>query len=150
MLAPANSPPLAFAALPTKAKGDIQPARAAVAPPEPTPVERGRYLVQIASCNDCHTYGMRQMFDGIKQMAEAAGRDPSALQMVVRADLELAEHPLGPDRMIFTGTLDQIQSDIEGCRTMGTHEIILDPTFSAGAQRLDRWLESMERLRHLA
>jgi hypothetical protein len=90
------------------------------------------------------------MFDGIKQMAEAAGRDPSALQMVVRADLELAEHPLGPDRMIFTGTLDQIQSDIEGCRTMGTHEIILDPTFSAGAQRLDRWLESMERLRHLA
>jgi hypothetical protein len=26
------------------------PSRAAVAPPEPTPVERGRYLVQIAAC----------------------------------------------------------------------------------------------------
>ena len=43
------------------------------------------------------------MFDGVKHMAEAAGRDPSALQMVVRANLELAEHPLGSDRMIFTG-----------------------------------------------
>jgi probable F420-dependent oxidoreductase len=94
--------------------------------------------------------GMRQMFDGVKPMAEAAGRDPAALQMVVRANIELAEHPLGPDRMIFTGTLDQIQSDIEGCRTIGAHEIILDPTFSSGAQRLDRWLEIMERLRHLA
>jgi hypothetical protein len=65
--------------------------------------------------------------------------------MVVRANLEIAAQPLGPDRMIFTGSLDQIQRDIEGCRTMGVHEIILDPTFSAGAQRLDRWLEHMEQ-----
>ena len=34
--------------------------RAAVAQPEPTPVERGRYLVQIAGCNDCHTAGYVQ------------------------------------------------------------------------------------------
>ena len=52
--------------------------------------------------------------------------------------------------MIFTGTLDQIRRDIEGCRTMDAHEIILDPTFSAGGQRLDRWLESMEQLRNIA
>jgi hypothetical protein len=93
---------------------------------------------------------MRQMFEGVKRTAEAAGRDPAALQLVVRANLELAEHPLGPDRMIFTGTLDQTQRDIEDSRTMGAHEIILDPTFSSGAQRLDRWLEIMERLWHLA
>jgi hypothetical protein len=83
-------------------------------------------------------------------MAEAAGREPAALQMVVRANLEIAEHTLGPERMIFTGTLDQIQSDIQGCRTIGAHEIILDPTFSAGAQRVDRWLEIMAQLRRLA
>ena len=46
---------------------------------------------------------MRQMFNGVKPMAEAEDRNPSALQMVVRANLELAEHPLGSDRMIFTG-----------------------------------------------
>ena len=94
--------------------------------------------------------GMQQMFDSVKRMAAAAGRDPSALQMVVRANLEIAEHPLGPGRLIFTGTLDQIQGDIKGCRRIGVHEIILDPTFSAGAQRLDRWLESMEQLRNIA
>jgi hypothetical protein len=36
------------------------PSRSAVAPPEPAPVERGRYLVQIAGCNDCHTAGYVQ------------------------------------------------------------------------------------------
>jgi hypothetical protein len=36
------------------------PSRAAVAPPEPTPVERGRYLVQIAGGHDCHTAGYVQ------------------------------------------------------------------------------------------
>jgi probable F420-dependent oxidoreductase len=94
--------------------------------------------------------GMRQQFEGIQHMAAAEGRDPAALQMVVRANLEIAAQPLGPDRMIFTGTLDQIQRDIQGCRTIGAHEIILDPTFSVGAQRLDRWLELMEQCRHLA
>ena len=32
-------------------------AQAGKAGREPTPVERGRYLVQIAGCNDCHTAG---------------------------------------------------------------------------------------------
>ena len=36
------------------------PSRSAVAQSEPTPVERGRYLVQIAGCNDCHTAGYVQ------------------------------------------------------------------------------------------
>jgi hypothetical protein len=94
--------------------------------------------------------GMRQRFEGIKQMAAAAGRDPAALQIVMRANLEITEHPLGPDRMSFTGTLDQIQCDLEGCRTVGTHEIILDPTFSAGAQHLEHWLERMEQWRNIA
>jgi hypothetical protein len=52
--------------------------------------------------------------------------------------------------MLFTGTLDQIQRDIAGCRTMGAHEIILDPTFSPGAQHLERWLERMEQWRNIA
>jgi mono/diheme cytochrome c family protein len=37
------------------------PALSAVAvPPQLNPVERGRYLVQIAGCNDCHTSGYAQ------------------------------------------------------------------------------------------
>jgi len=89
--------------------------------------------------------GMKQMFDGARDMAKAEGRDPSKLQLVVRANLDLKEKPLGADRMIFAGSADQIREDIEGCRRIGAHEIILDPTFMPGAQKLDRWLSLMEQ-----
>src|SRR6202011_5992353 len=54
---------------------------------------------------------MAEMFGSITQMAKEAGRDPSALVMVVHAVLEITEKPLGRDRMIFSGSLDQISED---------------------------------------
>ena len=41
---------------------------------------------------------MAEMFGTIKQMAKEAGRDPSALAMVVHAVLDITEKPLGKDR----------------------------------------------------
>jgi probable F420-dependent oxidoreductase len=93
--------------------------------------------------------GMAQMFGAVKQMAKEAGRDPSSLAMVVRANLEITDKPLGKERMIFAGTLDQIKEDIAGTGRIGAHELFFDPTFSAGAQTLDQWLALMERLRKL-
>src|SRR5215831_18172357 len=78
--------------------------------------------------------GMAQMFASIKQMAQQAGRDPSSLRMVVRANLEITDKPLGKERMIFTGTLEQIQEDLVGCKQIGAHELFFDPTFYQGAQ----------------
>jgi len=65
--------------------------------------------------------------------------------MVVRANLEISEKPAGDKRMIFSGTIDQIKEDIAGCNDIGAHELFFDPTFSPGAQSLDRWLALMER-----
>ena len=93
--------------------------------------------------------GMQQMFDGLKQMARAAGRDPSGLKLIVRANLEITERPLGDQRFIFTGTLEQIREDVEGCRAIGADEIHFDPTFMPGAQQIDRWLAVMEQVRPL-
>jgi probable F420-dependent oxidoreductase len=92
---------------------------------------------------------MAQMFDGIKQMAKQAGRDPSALQMIVRANFEITEKPRGKDRFIFTGTLDQIKEDVAACRKIGAHDVFFDPTFAQGGQSLDRWMEMLETLRKL-
>src|SRR5438552_5607335 len=89
--------------------------------------------------------GMAQMFGGLKQMAKEAGRDPSSLAMVVRANLEITDKPLGKERMIFTGTLEQIKEDVAGCVRIGAHELFFDPTFYA--QSLDQWLGLMEQLR---
>jgi len=93
--------------------------------------------------------GMQKMFEGLKQMAKEAGRDPSKLQLVVRANVEISSKPRPKDASIFTGTLEQVKEDIEGCKRIGTHELHFDPTFMPGAQKLDRWLGLMEEWRKL-
>jgi probable F420-dependent oxidoreductase len=92
---------------------------------------------------------MEQMFGSIKQMAKEAGRDPSALAMVVHAILELTDKPLGNDRMIFSGSFEQITDDVRGCAKIGVSEIFFDPGFSHGGQSLDRWLSLLEQLKEL-
>ena len=93
--------------------------------------------------------GMAQMFESIKQLAKEAGRDPSRIELVIRAHPEIADKPLGKERSLFSGTLDQIKEDIAGCRNIGAHEIHFDPTFMQGGQVLDRWLAVMEQMRKL-
>jgi hypothetical protein len=82
-------------------------------------------------------------------MAREAGRDPSQLQLIVRANVEIRDTPRAKEGMIFTGTLAQIKEDVEACKALGAHEVHFDPTFMAGAQRIDRWLALMEQLRKL-
>jgi alkanesulfonate monooxygenase SsuD/methylene tetrahydromethanopterin reductase-like flavin-dependent oxidoreductase (luciferase family) len=88
--------------------------------------------------------GIRQMFEQVKEMARAVGRDPLTVELVVRANLEVTAEPITGERPSFSGTLGQIRDDIKSCRTMGVNELILDPTFAPGAQELSRWLELME------
>lgn len=90
--------------------------------------------------------GMAHMFESIKQMAKEAGRDPSSLRMVVRANLDIHDKPLNKDRMVFTGTIEQIQADVAACRSIGAHELFFDPTFSDRARTLDGWLALMEQM----
>ncbi len=92
---------------------------------------------------------MKQMYDGLKGMAKEAGRDPGTLALIVRANVEIREAPRPKDGMIFTGTMEQITEDIEGCKRIGADEIFFDPTFGPGAQQVDRWLALMEQLRRL-
>jgi alkanesulfonate monooxygenase SsuD/methylene tetrahydromethanopterin reductase-like flavin-dependent oxidoreductase (luciferase family) len=93
--------------------------------------------------------GMHKMFEGLKQMAKEAGRDPSTLKLVVRANVEMGSTPRPKDGAIFAGTVDQIKADIDGCKRIGAHEIHFDPTFMSGAQTLERWLALMEEWRKL-
>jgi alkanesulfonate monooxygenase SsuD/methylene tetrahydromethanopterin reductase-like flavin-dependent oxidoreductase (luciferase family) len=93
--------------------------------------------------------GMEQMFASIRQMAKDAGRDPSTFVMVVRANVNLSDKPLGADRAIFTGTLDQIREDANACAKIGAHELIYDVTFEKQAQSIAGWLGLMEKLRKL-
>ena len=89
---------------------------------------------------------MEQTFSSIKQMAKEAGREPSELGMLVHAILELTDKPLGNDRAIFSGSLEQIADDVRGCAKIGVSEIFFDPAFSSGGQSLDRWMSLLEQM----
>ena len=93
--------------------------------------------------------GMKQMYESIQQMAKQAGRDPAGIELIVRANLEIADKPLGKERMLFFGTMEQIKEDVERCRGIGAHEIQFDPSFMGGGQPLEAWLKLMEQLRKL-
>jgi probable F420-dependent oxidoreductase len=89
------------------------------------------------------------MMGQIRQFAEAAGRDPATLQLVVIGFVSLSESPLGEGRADFTGTLDEVRRDFESCRALGVDELIVVPDASMG-NSADQFLKNQEVLRTLA
>jgi hypothetical protein len=61
---------------------------------------------------------------------EAAGRDPTRFEVIVCANVAIVPKPLGADRPIFCGTMDQIGEDALRVRQMGVAELFFDPTLS--------------------
>jgi probable F420-dependent oxidoreductase len=93
--------------------------------------------------------GMAAMMDSVRKAAAAAGRDPAALKLVVRANLYITEHPIPENRFVFTGTFDQIAEDVEACRNIKADELFFDCIFANHGNSIDRLGEWMERLRKL-
>jgi probable F420-dependent oxidoreductase len=89
--------------------------------------------------------GMTQMFGAVKDMAKQAGRDPSKLEMIVRANVEMTAKPVTNGRAIFQGTPEQIQEDVKQCAKIGAHEVVFDVTFQEDS--LAGWLKMLETCR---
>jgi len=93
--------------------------------------------------------GMVQMSAQLREMAKAAGGDPATIEVVVRANLYIMPRPLGADRWIFTGSIEQIKEDIERVRSLGASDLFFDPCFSPDGATADAYLACMERMRKL-
>ena len=91
--------------------------------------------------------GMAAMITELRRMAKEAGRDPQSLEVVVGANMAVKAKPLGADRAIFTGSIEQIKSDIDATRQLGADEIFFI-IFAEGPMR--DLLADMERFRRLA
>jgi alkanesulfonate monooxygenase SsuD/methylene tetrahydromethanopterin reductase-like flavin-dependent oxidoreductase (luciferase family) len=76
--------------------------------------------------------GVGPMFEGIKNMAKEAGRDPSAMELIVRANVEIHDRPIQKERVDFTGTLEQIAEDVKATQKLGAAE--LSTQFSPGVE----------------
>ena len=83
---------------------------------------------------------------GLRAMAEAAGRDPAALELIVLGHLILTDRPQGPGRAEWVGSADEIRAEVEAVRDLGASELILNLGFSPSAQSLDGFLEGLEQL----
>ena len=65
---------------------------------------------------------MAEMYRGIKAMAEAAGRDPDTIGLVVRANCAIGpELPDEEERQPFAGSVDQIVADAHRCAEVGAN-----------------------------
>jgi probable F420-dependent oxidoreductase len=93
---------------------------------------------------------MRTMFAAIERMAADAGRDPAHLELVVRANLSISERPLGDERPVFAGSLDQIRADVAATRALGAHEILLEASYTPQVRSVADLVEWAERLWELA
>ena len=93
--------------------------------------------------------GMTQMMASLRSMAQAAGRDPASLELVVRANLMITMQPLGKERWIFSGTLEEIKADIKAVRTLGATELFFDATFSPGTHSETDFLRILEEIRRM-
>ena len=93
---------------------------------------------------------MAQGFAAIKSMAHDAGRDPDRLELSVRANVIVTDSPLGDDRMVYTGSPDQIAADIAAARDVGASELAFDPTFDPAVQSVADFTDRMKLLWGLA
>jgi len=94
--------------------------------------------------------GIGPMFEGIKDMAKDAGRDPSTLELILRANIEIHNIPIENNRVDFTGTLEQIAKDVTTARKLGAAEIVIDAQFSPGVETAKDFVARMEELWQVA
>jgi probable F420-dependent oxidoreductase len=90
------------------------------------------------------------MFDGIKNMAREAGRDPSALELIVTAGVEIHRTAIEKERTEFTGTLEQIGEDFAKARKLGAAEIAIYAQFLPPGETAKDLIARMEDLRTIA
>ncbi len=65
----------------------------------------------------------------VKQAAGEAGRDPEALRVICRGVVRAGEPVTGPDgeRLLLSGSFDQIRADSETLAAAGRHRGVLRP-----------------------
>jgi alkanesulfonate monooxygenase SsuD/methylene tetrahydromethanopterin reductase-like flavin-dependent oxidoreductase (luciferase family) len=94
--------------------------------------------------------GVGAMFDGIKKMAKEAGRDPSALELIVTAGVEIHNTPIEKERMQFTGTIEQIGEDFAAARRLAAAEIAIYAQFLPPGETAKDLISRMEDLWRIA
>jgi len=89
------------------------------------------------------------LWASVRDLAAGHGRDPDALELVVRADVDITEQPIdSDDRPAYNGSFEQVAADIADTRRAGAHEVILglrgDPCLDQALDLYARLAESID------
>ncbi|MEZ0384342.1 LLM class flavin-dependent oxidoreductase [Mycobacterium sp. pW045] len=94
---------------------------------------------------------LRAGWHRVREMASAAGRDTSRMEMVVVGNVTFTDRPAGLGRSAFVGTLDQVMQDVRTAEEGGADELIVDLNlqdwFTSTQQMLETAVEIRERSR---
>lgn len=69
---------------------------------------------------------LRTMWGMALRAADRAGRDPSALRMVMRVNPTIVDKPAPPDQVPYAGTVDQVVEYLHAAAEAGADEVFVD------------------------
>ncbi len=83
---------------------------------------------------------LAELWKSVGAAAERAGRDPSALRMILRMNPKVRERPVAPDRLPREGTVEQLAEYAHEAASAGADEVFVDlhQTTSDVDELLDR------------
>jgi probable F420-dependent oxidoreductase len=87
------------------------------------------------------------MVAGFRKAAEAAGRDPAGLTVVVRANVPLTRAPVSGDRPYLGGSPRQIADDLAGLAGTGIDQVMFSNT---AAREIEEHLDLLGELKSAA
>ena len=89
---------------------------------------------------------MEQIAHEFPEMVRHAGRNPYAMQMIVRANSSISMHALREPRSPLCGSLEQIREDIQRLASLGIERVFFDLV----AMPVQEQLRVLEQLRRAA
>ena len=93
---------------------------------------------------------LEQVINGLKDSARKADKDPSKISIYMVSYPNVLESPSNQIRAPMTGTIEQIGSDIEQIKAMGTDHIIFGHIFSSLGRDMKKMVEVTKELARIA
>lgn len=93
---------------------------------------------------------LEQTINGLKESARKADKDPSKISIYMGSYPNVLESPSNQIRTPMTGTIEQIGSDIEQIKAMGTDHIIFGHLFSSVGRDMKKMVEVTKELARFA
>jgi probable F420-dependent oxidoreductase len=93
---------------------------------------------------------LEQAINGLKESARKSDKDPSEISIYMLSYPNVLESPSNQIRAPMTGTIEQIGSDIEQIKAMGTDHIIFGHLFSSVGRDLKKMVEVTKELARFA